>query len=91
MADIAIRRTHSHTKAEARKMAEQVAQEMQREFGMICEWQDDTVTFKRAGVSGLLSVSDTEIVFEAKLGILLSALQPRIEAEVNGFFDKHFC
>lgn len=91
MAEIAIRRTHSKTKEEARRLADQVAQEMQREFGMVCHWQEDILRFSRPGVSGSLSVSESYILFEAKLGILLSAIQPRIEAEINGFLDKHFC
>lgn len=87
---IHIRRAHNKPLGEARQLAEQVAQEMQSEFGMHWEWAGDVLNFHRAGVSGSLAVSSSDVVVSAKLGFLLSAIQPKVESEINRFLDEKF-
>lgn len=81
---------HDKPLEQARDLAEQVARQMKQEFGMDYEWDDDVLNFQRPGVSGQLTVAATEVVVEAKLGFLLSALKPRIESEVRAFLKQHF-
>lgn len=90
MADMEIRRPHSKAHDEAKKLAEGVAKNMQEEFGMNYEWVGDVINFSRSGVSGTLAVAKDEIVVQAKLGFLLSALKPKIISEVNRFLDEKF-
>lgn len=90
MSSFEIRRPHQKTQAEARQLAEAVAQAMQREFGMKYAWQQDDLCFSRPGVSGMLSVPPGEIVVSVQLGLLLASIQPKVVAEINRFLDQSF-
>jgi len=87
---IVIHRPHQKPHDEARKLAEHVATQMAAEFGMKWRWDGDVLHFERTGVSGSLTVVPAEIVVQVKLGFLLSAMQPKIEQEINRFLDKEF-
>ena len=87
---IHIQYPHSKPHDEARQLAQQVAEEMKKEFSMDYRWDGDVLHFQRSGVTGQLTVAPAEVVVEAKLGFLLSALKPRIEAEVRKFLGQHF-
>ncbi|MGQ5523098.1 polyhydroxyalkanoic acid system family protein [Chitinimonas sp. PSY-7] len=87
---ISIRYPHSKPQEEARKLAEKVADEMSREFSMTYRWEGDVLHFERSGVTGQLSVVPGEVLVEAKLGFLLTALKPRIESEVRKFLNENF-
>ena len=81
---------HSKPHAQARELAEQVAQQMKDEFAMDYRWEGDVLHFERTGVTGQLTVAPDVVVVEAKLGFLLMALKPRIESEVKKFLGQHF-
>ncbi|GAB3250749.1 polyhydroxyalkanoic acid system family protein [Chitinimonas naiadis] len=87
---IHIQYPHNKPHDEARQLAQQVAEEMKKEFSMDYRWDGDVLHFQRSGVAGQLTVAPAEVVVVAKLGFLLSALQPRIEAEVRKFLGQHF-
>ncbi|WP_374353433.1 polyhydroxyalkanoic acid system family protein [Chitinimonas sp.] len=87
---IHIRRPHSKPHDEARQLAEQVANQLKAEFSMDWNWDGDVLHFKRSGVNGSLTVAPDEIVVQAKLGFLLSAIQPKVESEINRFLDERF-
>ncbi len=90
MADIHLRRAHKVGLKKARAAAQKVAEEMDDVFSMKSEWDGNTLRFSRSGVSGELRVAKDEVVLEAKLGLLLSALKPKIEEQINRNFDKYF-
>lgn len=83
---------HSHDKPHdlARKLAEDVAAEMQQEFSMNHHWEGDVMHFQRPGVTGQLTLAPGEVIMEVKLGFLLMALKPKIESEARKFLDQHF-
>ncbi|MBK1679416.1 polyhydroxyalkanoic acid system family protein [Rhodocyclus tenuis] len=90
MSEISIRRRHGQTHAAARASAERLARELQEEFDLAYEWDDDCLRFTRSGVSGDLRLDDTEAELNIRLGFLLSALKPMIEREAHRFFDENF-
>ncbi|MEF8723645.1 polyhydroxyalkanoic acid synthase [Candidatus Accumulibacter phosphatis] len=90
MSDISIRRNHGKTRAQARKSAEHMAAELKEEFDLDYDWDGDVMNFKRPGVSGELSLDSKEVALEITLGLLLFALKPSIEREVQRFFDENF-
>ena len=57
---------------------------------MESEWEGNTLSFERSGVSGQLQVTKDSVTVDAKLGFLLSAFKPRIEEQINKNFDKYF-
>ncbi len=90
MSHILIKHAHTLPRAEAKNLAQNVADKMKEEFSFEYNWQGDTLNFKRSGVQGTISVTDTEVAVEAKLGLLLSALKPKVESEINRFLKENF-
>lgn len=86
MADLHIRREHSLSLADARKIARSWAEQVQSEFGMHCSYAEgateDCVNFTRSGVKGSLLVTGDHFNLDAKLGFLLGAFKGKIEAEI---------
>ena len=86
MPDIRIHRDHTLGLAKARAIADAWAQDVEREFDMACQWTrgqtSDTVTFKRTGVSGTLTVTADHFDLHAKLGILLGVFAKSIEEHI---------
>jgi putative polyhydroxyalkanoate system protein len=91
MADLYVHRAHPFTLAQARAIAASWAEEAQRDHGLVCTWTEhpdgDCLTFRRAGVDGELRVGAQAFEMRAKLGFLLGAFKPRIEAEVTRQLD----
>jgi putative polyhydroxyalkanoate system protein len=88
MSQIRIRRAHSKPLAEARKDAERVAKQLQKDFDLAYEWEGHVLRFERTGVDGELHVTAREIRLDARLGLLLAFLKPRIETEVESILDR---
>lgn len=91
MADIHIHREHHLGLAKARKIAWSWAEEVEQKFDMDCTViegaKQDTVSFKRTGVSGELTVAADHFELKAKLGFLLGAFAKTIEAEITKNLD----
>jgi putative polyhydroxyalkanoate system protein len=90
--EIRIHRPHALGLARARKIAWDWAERVERDYGMECtviEGQDsDTVEFARAGVAGEMTVAADHFDLQARLGMVLGMLGPRIEAEIEKQFDE---
>jgi putative polyhydroxyalkanoate system protein len=90
MSDIRIRRPHGKSLAEARASAEHMAVELNDEFDLSYSWNGNVMRFKRPGVSGDLTVDESDVALDIRLGLLLFALKPAIEREIHRFFDENF-
>lgn len=74
----------------ARQAAEKIARQLDGEFDLAFEWDDNVLVFKRSGVSGELVVEKKEVHIRVRLGFLLFAIRPRIEEEIHRYFDENF-
>jgi putative polyhydroxyalkanoate system protein len=90
MSDIQIRRKHTLGAKAARTAAEKIARRLDEEFDLAYEWDDNVLVFKRSGVSGELVVEKKEVHIRVRLGFLLLAIKPRVEAEIHRYFDENF-
>jgi putative polyhydroxyalkanoate system protein len=86
MPDIRIHREHQLGLDKAREIAQAWAKDVDREFDMTCDFTrgqtSDTVSFKRTGVSGTLTVAGDHFDLHAKLGILLGVFAKTIEEHI---------
>ena len=86
MANVHILRKHTLGLPEARKIAFQWAEQVEKDFGMDCTYDEgstqDHVAFTRSGVTGSLKVTQDKFELNAKLGFLLGAFKDRIEGEI---------
>jgi putative polyhydroxyalkanoate system protein len=91
MPDIKIHRNHALGLAQARKVAWQWAEEVEKKFDMECTVLEgetsDTVEFTRSGVHGRLIVAADHFDLDAKLGFLLGAFSKTIEGEIEKNLD----
>jgi putative polyhydroxyalkanoate system protein len=82
MPDICITQAHVLTQKKARAAAQEVADQITREFDMAAEWDGDVLLFRRTGVSGQLVLADRQAQIEINLGFLFKAFAPTIQHKV---------
>lgn len=90
MADIQARKSHSLSLDEAKKLAQKLADELERDFQLSSQWEGNTLRFTRSGVKGQLEVTPKEVALEISLGFMLKAFKSKIQAEVLKNLDKNF-
>ncbi|HJV73269.1 MAG TPA: polyhydroxyalkanoic acid system family protein [Noviherbaspirillum sp.] len=90
MAHISITQAHKLTHRKAKAAAQKVADQMAEEYDIVSEWVEDALVFKRSGVSGKLTLSEQHARLDIKLGLLLAAFAPTIEAKVTAKMKKVF-
>ena len=87
MSDIKFQQSHSLGFDKARELAGQWMAEASQKMGLNCQCvqgeQADTITFERSGVNGTLRVSGDAFDLNIKLGMMMAAFKPMIEAEVS--------
>ncbi len=82
MAEIQIVQEHNLSPEQARAAAQQVADKVAAEYGMAWRWEGDVLRFERSGVEGALTLGDQRAALQIRLGLLMSAFRPAIEAKV---------
>lgn len=82
MADISIVQEHKLTPKKAREAAQKVADAISGDYGMEVEWDGDVLRFERSGVQGQLTLEKKKAEVFIRLGFLMSAFAPTIEAKV---------
>jgi len=90
MADINIVHEHKLTHKKAREAAQKVADSIADEYGLECEWEGDVLHFERSGVQGQLTLEKKKAEMFIRLGFLMSAFAPTIEAKVAENMKKVF-
>ena len=91
MPHIHIERAHGMDLQQARQTAQRWAMQAEQKYQLQCRYAQgehlDTCSFERAGVSGTMQVDDQNFTLDAKLGFLLGAFKPQIEAEMVSKLD----
>ncbi len=86
MSDVTFQQSHTLGLEKARELAQKWVDTSASQLGLSCQHQQgadqDTITFERMGVKGTMKVTGTEFDLSIKLGMMMSALKPMIEAEV---------
>ncbi len=87
MADIKIQRSHALGMDKARALAQDWMGEAAQQLGLTCQLvqgdNEDTISFERMGVSGQMKVRADAFELDTKLGMMMSAFKPLIEAEID--------
>ena len=88
MADIDVRRAHTLGLDGARKVADKLAADLGRKFGLRGDWRGNILHFERPGVAGALTVSERDLHLTVALGFLLKAMKGSIERAVLSELDE---
>lgn len=89
MSVIRIKRQHNLPMDQARQQVRDVVARLQQKFDATYTWKDDTVSFKRSGASGQISVDDKQIDVEVKLGLVLSPMRASVEKAIKDYLDEN--
>lgn len=92
MSDIHYERAHDLGLDRARELAREWLDDAARKLGLSCQTQagetQDTITFERTGVKGTMLVSGTGFTLDIKLGMMMAAFKPLVEAEVSRNLER---
>ena len=87
MSDIKYQQDHTLGLDKARELAQEWMNDAARQLGLDCKVHQgvdqDTITFDRMGVKGVMTVSGSSFGLDIKLGMMMAAFKPMIEAEVS--------
>lgn len=90
MADIHIVQAHALSEQQARQAAQQVTDKLARDYQLACVWDGDTMRFERSGVAGELTLGAGQAAVDMRLGMLMAAFAPAIEAKLAASMKKVF-
>lgn len=90
MSDITLVEKHTLTMAQAREVAQQVAEQMKKDYEIGYAWEGDVLNFKRSGVSGTLALADGQATLDIALGFMLKGFRKKIEEQVGRNMHKLF-
>jgi len=89
MSRIDIRRPHQRSRQDVREAVDRLACSLGGQFGVCHRWDGDTLAFERSGVRGRITVGDRDVHVSAELGLLMGAMKPLIEREIERYLDQH--
>lgn len=90
MSRIDIYRKHSLNREQARTAAENVAEHLNDRFRLHYRWEGDSLHFKHAGLKGFLEVKESEVRIRIKLGLMMLAMKPFLEKEIDLHMNEIF-
>ncbi len=88
MADIYIRREHDLSLDEAHALMDELAAEMAEALNISYRKQGDTLIFRRTGAQGSIRLTESEIVIEATLGMMLRVMRPTLVDAIESKLDE---
>lgn len=90
MPDIDIHYPHALGKPACRQAVDAIAHDLAARFALgAMTWNGDTLGFARPGVSGSLTVADSDAHVQVQLGPLLGLMRPAIESEIRRQLQAH--
>jgi putative polyhydroxyalkanoate system protein len=87
MSDILIEREHRLGLEQALDQIEVLARELVETLDARCAWEGHRLDFARPGASGSVEVTESLLVLEVRLGLLLRPFRDRIEAQILDQLD----
>ena len=90
MARMSIAKKHRLPHKKAKEAAQKVADDLKARFDLTYAWRGNQIDFSRPGLTGTMHVGKDEVRLDCELGMLLSLLRPKLEAEIDKEFEKRF-
>jgi putative polyhydroxyalkanoate system protein len=90
VAKIRYTKPHKLGREKALKLAEAAIEEIGDKLDVTYAWNGDSISFKRPGIRGLVTINPEAVEVEVELGLLLSPMKSHIEKKIIEFFDERF-
>ena len=92
MSDVQFQQAHNLGLPKARELAQRWADGAAAKMGLTCKHQEgaeqDVISFERSGVNGTMTVTANSFDVNIKLGLMMKAFKPMIEAEITKSFTR---
>lgn len=88
MATIDLRRSHTIGKDKAKVAAQSIADKLKEKIEIQYRWEGDSLLFERSGAKGRIDVTDSEVVVEVDLGLMLRPMKGSITEKIQSYLDK---
>lgn len=88
MAGFRLSKPYTMPKEELRQAAQRLADRLQDEHGVRSRWEGDSVHINGGGIDGRLSFHDGVVDVSVRLGLLASAFQRPLKAEVERYLNE---
>ncbi len=92
MSEVQYSKSHNLGLEKARALAREWTDKAGQKMGLTFQHHEgpeqDTITFERSGVKGEMLVTASSIDLNVKLGMMMAAFKPVIEAEIAKNMDK---
>jgi putative polyhydroxyalkanoate system protein len=88
MSALLVRRRHQLARIDAEQRLERIADKMTERFGAVCTKSGAVITVEHRDVNGTITIADTEVVIEARLGGALGLFKRRVESEIERILDR---
>ncbi len=89
MAGFTVSRTYTRPREEVRKTAEDLAHQLENDYGVRARWQGDTITMRGNGVDGRLEIDDEAVHVKVSLGLMARIFESPIRRAVNDYLDRY--
>lgn len=83
-----IRRSHNLGIDEARRRADAIAADLEERFSFRSEWRGNELMVRGNGANGRLTVDDSHIELEIRLGFALSIMEAPIRSAIEATLDE---
>jgi putative polyhydroxyalkanoate system protein len=87
MSEVKFQHAHTLGLEKARDLAKKWTDDASKQMGLSCKHvegaEQDVITFERMGVNGVMTVTATNFDLNVKLGMMMAAFKPIIEAEIS--------
>lgn len=85
---ILIERKHDFPLDDIAELSEQIAGELEQEYGLTWSWQDNKLLINHASAKGFLHSQEGKITIELRLGFAASLFAPAIESHITERLDQ---
>lgn len=88
MANINIKKAHPFTLEQCREIMEEMGGDIANKFKGSYSFKGNDLVFKAPGINGEINLTDGEVEFNAKLGLLMRPMKSIIEKQVHDGLDE---
>ncbi len=89
MAGFTVSRTYTMDREQVREIAEELAHQIETQYGVRARWQGDTVSMRGSGVDGRLAIEDDVVRVEVTLGLMASMFERPLRRIVTEYLDDY--
>ncbi len=89
MAWFSVSRTYTQPRDEVRNTAQELADQLERQYGVRARWQGDVVTMRGNGVDGRLEIDDEAVHVKVSLGLMARVFEGPIRRVVDDYLDRY--